>query len=325
MCKNNINLLEIDKLVKYFPVRGGILQRPLYYIRAVDEVSFNIRNGETFGLVGESGCGKTTVARCITYLEAPSSGEILFQGNKLSANTLKKARKNIQMVFQDPYSSLNPRMNIESIIGEPLYLQGIKAKEREKRVKETLEMVGLHRKDSVRYPHEFSGGQRQRISIARAISIKPKFVICDEPTSALDVSIQAQILNLLMDLQSELNLTYLFVSHDLSVVRHISDRVAVMYLGKIVEMASSEVVFDNPIHPYTKLLLSAIPKPQFDTTVKRSDIKIMGGVPSAINPPSGCHYHPRCLISQDVCKQQRPTLKEIYPGHVVSCHLINTP
>jgi oligopeptide/dipeptide ABC transporter ATP-binding protein len=310
-------LLEVRNLKKYFPVRRGVLRRVVAHVKAVDGISFFIRQGETLGLVGESGCGKTTAGRTILRLIDPTDGSILFRNNgdavdiaKLSNRALKPLRRQMQIIFQDPYSSLNPRMTIGDIIGEPLVVHrmGTPA-EREARVKELLEAVGLNPQYMKRYPHEFSGGQRQRIGIARALALGPKLIICDEPVSALDVSIQAQVINLLEDLQKEFGLTYLFIAHDLSVVRHISDRVAVMYLGKIVEMAETEELFRNPKHPYTEALLSAVPVP--DPDYQRERIILKGDVPSPVNPPSGCYFHPRCPYAQPICKEQEPAFVDI--------------
>lgn len=320
-------LLEVRNMQKYFPVRRGVLRRVVAHVKAVDGVSFFIREGETLGLVGESGCGKTTAGRVILRLLEPTSGEIIFHRDgkgidiaKLSNRAMKPLRREMQIIFQDPYSSLNPRMTIGDIIGEPLVVHRVgTAAEREARVKELLEAVGLNPQYVKRYPHEFSGGQRQRIGIARALALGPKLIICDEPVSALDVSIQAQVLNLLEDLQKEFGLTYLFIAHDLSVVRHISSRVAVMYLGKIVEMAETEELFRNPKHPYTEALLSAVPVP--DPAYQRERIILKGDVPSPVNPPSGCYFHPRCSYAQPVCKEQEPPFVDIGGEHFAGCHL----
>ncbi len=323
-------LLEVRNLKKYFPVRRGVFRRVVAHVKAVDGVSFFIRQGETLGLVGESGCGKTTAGRTILRLIDPTDGSILFRTNghtvdiaKLSNRALKPLRRQMQIIFQDPYSSLNPRMTIGDIIGEPLVVHRVGTPaEREARVRELLEAVGLNPQYMKRYPHEFSGGQRQRIGIARALALGPKLIVCDEPVSALDVSIQAQVLNLLEDLQKEFGLTYLFIAHDLSVVRHISDRVAVMYLGKIVEMAETEELFQNPKHPYTEALLSAVPVP--DPDYQRERIILKGDVPSPVNPPSGCYFHPRCPYAQPVCKEQEPAFVDIGGEHFVSCHFAKT-
>lgn len=317
-------LLKVKKLKKYFPVRGGILSKIIGYVQAVDEISFDIKEGETLGLVGESGCGKTTTGRTIIRLLEPTAGEVDFKGKdifKLSKEELRKARRNIQIIFQDPFGSLNPRMTVGEIVGESLVIHKIvkNKKEKEERVKDLLETVGLNAGHIRRYPHEFSGGQRQRIGIARALALNPKLVICDEPVSALDVSIQAQVINLLEDLQEKFNLTYLFIAHDLSVVKHISDRVAVMYLGKIVELSSTSELYDNTQHPYTEALLSAVPIP--DPTLKRQRIVLEGDVPSPFKPPAGCRFHPRCKYVEPICSQEEPELIDIGNGHFVACHL----
>ena len=310
------NLLEVRDLVKHFPVEGGI-----EVLRAVDGVSFWIRNGETLGLVGESGCGKSTVGRCILRLYEPTSGEIVFESKDIThaSNTdMRALRRDMQIIFQDPYSSLNPRLNILSIVGEPMAIHGIgNKKERTDRVESLLQKVGLDPSYMNRYPHEFSGGQRQRIGIARALALDPKLIVCDEPVSALDVSVQAQVVNLLQDLQSELGLTYLFISHGLAVVEHISNRVAVMYLGKIVEIADATQLYSNPLHPYTKALLSAIPIP--DPKQKRDRIVLTGDVPTPIDPPSGCRFRTRCPWAIDDCAKIVPELREITPGHTAAC------
>jgi len=317
-------LLKVRNLKKYFPVRGGILSKVIGHVQAVDEISFDIKEGETLGLVGESGCGKTTTGRTITRLLEPTAGEVDFEGEnvfKLSKEELRKARRNIQIIFQDPFGSLNPRMTVGDIVGESLIIHKIakNKKEKEERVKDLLETVGLNAGHIRRYPHEFSGGQRQRIGIARALALNPKLVICDEPVSALDVSIQAQVINLLEDLQEKFKLTYLFIAHDLSVVKHISDRVAVMYLGKIVELTSTYELYDNPQHPYTEALLSAVPIP--DPTLNRQRIVLEGDVPSPFNPPKGCRFHPRCKYAKPICSQEEPKLIDINGGHYVACHL----
>ncbi|KKC30309.1 ABC transporter ATP-binding protein [Caldanaerobacter subterraneus] len=313
-------LLEVKNLKKYFYVKGGVL-------KAVDDVSFAIKKGETLGLVGESGCGKSTTGRTIIGLYEPTAGEIIFDGEKvdhLSYEGRKKFARRVQMIFQDPYASLNPRMTVGDIIGEGIDIHGLyTGKERMERIYELLEMVGLNREHANRFPHEFSGGQRQRIGIARAMAIEPEFIIADEPISALDVSIQAQIVNLLMNLQEEKGLTYLFIAHDLSMVRHISDNVAVMYLGTIVEMTSSAELYANPLHPYTQALLSAVPIPDPKVQKKRERIILEGDVPSPINPPSGCKFRTRCKYAMDICKEQAPPLKEVASGHFVACHLFN--
>ncbi|MBO8127008.1 MAG: dipeptide ABC transporter ATP-binding protein [Firmicutes bacterium] len=317
-------LLEVKNLVKHFPItRGIIFSKQVGAVRAVDNISFTVNKGETLGLVGESGCGKSTTGRVILRLLEATSGEVRFEGRNildLSPREMRELRKDMQIIFQDPYASLNPRMTVGDIIAEPLKIHGLaKGKERQKRVNELLEVVGLASYHARRYPHEFSGGQRQRIGIARALAVKPKLIICDEPVSALDVSIQAQVINLLQDLQKEFGLTYLFIAHDLSVVKHISDRVAVMYLGKIVELAEKNELFDNPKHPYTKALLSAIPVP--DPTFKRERIILQGDVPSPINPPSGCRFHTRCPVAKDICKVKEPEYREVGPNHWAACHL----
>jgi len=319
-------LLEVQNLVKHFPVGGGVLSGPAGMVRAIDGVSFSIRRGETLGLVGESGCGKTTTGRCILQLERPTSGRILFDGIDLctlEGAALRKMRRRMQVIFQDPYSSLNPRMTIGQIIAEPLKVHGIIADEagRTARVRELLEQVGLLGQHAQRYPHQLSGGQRQRVGIARALAMEPALIVCDEPVSALDVSIQAQIINLLEDLQNRLGLTYLFIAHDLSVVRHISDRVIVMYLGKIAEVADRASLYADPVHPYTRALLSAVPIPDPKLEARRERTVLRGEVPSALNPPGGCVFHPRCPIAEARCSAETPQLREIRPGHWGACHL----
>jgi oligopeptide transport system ATP-binding protein len=320
-------ILEVKNLKKYFPIKRGIVfSKHVGDVKAVDGVSFYIRKGETLGLVGGSGCGKRTVARTIIRLLDPTDGEIIFDGvdiSKLPYSSLRRIRRDMQIIFQDPYSSLNPRMTVSEIIGEPLQVHKIvsSSKEREKRVQELLELVGLAPYHATRYPHEFSGGQRQRIGIARALALNPKFIVADEPTSALDVSIRSQIINLLQDLQKEFKLTYLFISHDLAVIRHICDRIAVMYLGKIVELSENEDLYTSPLHPYTQALLSAIPIPDPELAEKRKKIVLTGDVPSPVNPPSGCRFHPRCPSAMDICSKIEPELKEIKPNHYVACHL----
>ena len=318
---NKPDLLEVQELVKYFPVRGGLLQRVVAYVQAVENVSFTIRDGETFGMVGESGCGKTTVGRTILRLVPATSGKVLFQGQDVFAATprqLKDLRRNMQIIFQDPFSSLDPRMPVGESIAEGLLVHGMRnSKERFEIVINTLRKVGLEDYHARRYPHEFSGGQRQRIGIARALALRPKFIVCDEPVSALDVSIQAQVLNILKELQKEFNLTYLFIAHNLSVVEHISDRVGVMYLGKMVELAGREEIFRNPLHPYTQALLSAIPIP--DPDLKRERIILKGDVPSPLRPPSGCRFHPRCPVALEHCSREEPQFKEVAPDHRVAC------
>jgi oligopeptide transport system ATP-binding protein len=320
------NLLEVNNLVMHFPLTQGIIfQRKVGAVQAVDGISFSVKRGETLGLVGESGCGKSTTGRAILQLYKPTSGEVKFNGTDLTtldSGDMRKMRRHLQMIFQDPYASLNPRMTVGNIISEPMQIHNLVPKaERTKRVQELLQTVGLNPYFANRYPHEFSGGQRQRIGIARALAANPDFIVCDEPVSALDVSIQAQIVNLLEELQDQFGLTYLFIAHDLSVVRHISDRVAVMYLGKIVEMADRNDLYDNPLHPYTKALLSAVPIPDPVIERKRERIILTGDVPSPINPPSGCHFHTRCQYVMDVCKQQDPIFADQGNGHFVACHL----
>ncbi len=317
-------LVEVKNLVKYFPVRAGLLQRVVAHVQAVDDVSFAVRKGETLGLVGESGCGKTTVGRSMLRLIEPTSGEVTFEGRdvlKLRGNELKAIRRDMQIIFQDPYASLDPRVPIGESVMEGLHIHKIgTAKERFEIMIETLKKVGLEDYHARRYPHEFSGGQRQRIGIARALALRPKFIICDEPVSALDVSIQSQVLNILKDLQQEFGLTYLFIAHNLSVVEHISDRVAVMYLGKMVELTGRDELFKNPLHPYTQALMSAIPVP--DPHLKRQRIILKGDVPSPLNPPKGCRFHPRCPIAQEICSEQEPEFREVSPDHWVACWMV---
>jgi oligopeptide transport system ATP-binding protein len=317
-------LLSVRDLRKHFPITGGLMSREVARVHAVDGVSFDLAEGETLGLVGESGCGKSTTGRCILRLIEPSGGEVLFRGEdvtQLDRGAMRALRRDMQIIFQDPFASLNPRHSIGGIIGEALDIHGLTKSraEREARIVSLLETVGLRPDHMRRFPHEFSGGQRQRIGIARALAVEPKLIICDEPVSALDVSIQAQVINLLEDLQERFNLTYLFIAHDLSVVEHISNRVAVMYLGRVVEIASSRELYENPRHPYTEALLSAVPIP--DPTAKRQRIMLQGDVPNPINPPSGCHFHPRCPIAEKRCTQETPVLRESSQGHFVSCHL----
>ena len=326
MAEQQEKLVEVENLVTYFPIFSGVLQKKTGEVKAVDNISFFIRKGETLGLVGESGCGKTTTGRSILKLEEPTSGSVIFDGKNLiemEGEVLRKMRAKMQPIFQDPFASLNPRMNVGDIIGEPLFVHGLASgKALNDKVNELLEMVGLAPEMAERYPHEFSGGQRQRIGIARALSASPSFIVCDEAVSALDVSIQGQIIKLLIKLREELNLTYLFISHDLSVVRHISDRVAVMYLGKIVEITTSDQIYSNPNHPYTISLLSAvpIPDPAVDRTRKR--IMLKGDVPSPINPPSGCPFHTRCQMAVEECKTTKQELRLIDDEHWVSCHRV---
>ncbi len=320
-------LFEIKDLRKYYPIRRSMLSRERGNVKAVDGVSLSIYANETLGLVGESGCGKTTLGRSIIQAIRPTSGEVLYYGagngfvdlTKLEKSELKPFKKDMQYIFQDPYNSLNPRMTLLDIVGEPLIVHDVaKGAALRDRVGELLDMVGLRREYAVRYPHAFSGGQRQRIGIARALALNPKFVVCDEPVSSLDVSIQAQILNLLKSLQGSLGLTYLFVAHDLSVVEYISDRVAVMYVGKLVEQAETQVLYRTPLHPYTESLLAAVPRPDPDDRV--AHIPLKGEIPSSVNPPSGCYFHPRCPYAQDICRDEVPILRELKPGHLVSCH-----
>jgi oligopeptide transport system ATP-binding protein len=319
-------LLDVQNLVMHFPLTQGIIfQRKVGAVQAVDGVSFSVKRGETLGLVGESGCGKSTTGRAILQLYKPTDGNVMFNGQdltKLDSTHMRRMRRHLQMIFQDPYASLNPRMTVGNIVSEPMQIHKLVPKaERTQRVQELLQTVGLNPYFANRYPHEFSGGQRQRIGIARALAANPDFIVCDEPVSALDVSIQAQIVNLLEDLQEQFGLTYLFIAHDLSVVRHISDRVAVMYLGKLVEMAGRNELYDNPMHPYTKALLSAVPIPDPVIEKKRERIILTGDVPSPINPPSGCHFHTRCPYVMDVCKKVDPIFAEQSHGHFVACHL----
>ena len=315
------DILVVDKLVKYFPVRTGLLQRVSAWVQAVDKVSFAVKKGETLGMVGESGCGKTTVGRTLLRLVEPTSGNVSFEGRdilKMGPNELKPLRRDMQIIFQDPYASLNPRMPIGESVMEGLQIHKIgHPKERMEIAINMLKKVGLEDYHARRYPHEFSGGQRQRIGIARALALNPKFIVCDEPVSALDVSIQSQVLNILKDLQSEFGLTYLFIAHNLSVVEHISDRVAVMYLGKMVELTDRDSLYRDPLHPYTKALLSAIPVPHPNIQRERTILK--GDVPSPLNPPKGCRFHTRCPIAVDKCSQEEPEFKEIKPGHWVAC------
>jgi peptide/nickel transport system ATP-binding protein/oligopeptide transport system ATP-binding protein len=316
--------MVVKDLVKYFPVRSGLMQRVTAHVKAVDGVSFTIQSGECLGMVGESGCGKTTIGRTILRLVEPTAGSVVFDGQdiaKADSKTLKAMRRNMQIIFQDPYSSLDPRVPIGESISEGLLIHGMKdSRERNAIVVDMLRKVGMEEYHSRRYPHEFSGGQRQRIGIARALALRPKFIVCDEPVSALDVSIQSQVLNILRDLQHEFGLTYLFIAHNLSVVEHISDRVAVMYLGKMMELTDREELFRDPRHPYTQALMSAIPIPDPKVKAKRTRIVLKGDVPSPLNPPPGCRFHTRCPIAQDVCSKQEPEFRELKPGHWAACH-----
>lgn len=315
-------LLEVRNLVKYYPIRGGVFMKEVAAVKAVDGVNLSILKGETLGLVGESGCGKSTLGRAILRLEEPTAGEVWFDGENILAydpERIRSLRKQMQIIFQDPFSSLNPRKTVAAIVGEPLLVHGMKnRRERNQRVLDLLRVVGLREEHMRRYPHMFSGGQRQRIGVARALALHPELVVCDEAVSALDVSIQAQVLNMLKDLQEEFDLTYLFISHDLHVVEHISDRVAVMYLGKIVELAESRTIYANPLHPYTQALLSASPMP--DPSLARKRIILKGDVPSPINPPSGCRFHTRCPYAESICPEKEPELREIRDGHFAACH-----
>ena len=320
-------LLDVRNLTKHFPVtRGAVFRRQVGSVRAVDGVSFSIQPNETLGLVGESGCGKTTTGNAVLQLEIPTSGEVIFEGRdlvELPVGEQRLARRRMQMIFQDPFGSLNPRMSIGKIIEEPLGVHNIgeTRKDRRDRVSELLSLVGLSPNHAARYPHEFSGGQRQRIALARALAVQPTFLVCDEPVSALDVSIQAQIINLFLDLQDQLGVAYLFISHDLKVVRQISDRIAVMYLGKIVELAPSAELYSHPLHPYSRALLSAVPVPDPDIEATRERIILTGDVPSPVDPPSGCRFHPRCPWAVERCSVEDPAERELSPGHTVACHL----
>jgi peptide/nickel transport system ATP-binding protein/oligopeptide transport system ATP-binding protein len=318
---NGETLVNVQHLVKYFPVRSGLLQRVVNQVKAVDDVSFFVKKGETLGMVGESGCGKTTVGRTMLRLIEPTSGSVQFEGKdvfSLKPNELKVVRRDMQIIFQDPYASLDPRVPIGESVMEGLHIHNIGTKkERVAIMLETLKKVGLEDYHARRYPHEFSGGQRQRIGIARALALRPRFIICDEPVSALDVSIQSQVLNILKDLQQEFGLTYLFIAHNLSVVEHVSDRVAVMYLGKMAELATREDLFRTPLHPYTQALMSAIPVP--NPRLKRQRVILKGDVPSPLNPPKGCRFHPRCPVALEICSQEEPQFKELLPNHWVAC------
>jgi len=322
MTDNNV-LLRVENLVKHFPIMRGIFQKQVGAVRAVDDVSFEVKRGETLGLVGESGCGKSTTGRAVLQLHRPTSGSVYYDGVdlvKLKGEELRKMRRKIQMIFQDPYASLNPRMTVGEIIREPLLVHSVSSDaEANDRVKELLELVRLNPSFATRYPHEFSGGQRQRIGIARALALQPSFIVCDEPISALDVSIQAQVVNLLEELQDKFGLTYLFIAHDLSMVRHISDRVAVMYLGVVVEMATRDEFYKNPLHPYSQALLSAVPIPDPVKESTRKRTILVGDVPSPANPPSGCRFRTRCPIAESICAEKRPEFREVKPGHFVAC------
>ena len=325
MAEEQEKLLEIKNLKKYFPVKEGVFRRTVAHVKAVDDISFHIKKGETLGLVGESGCGKSTAGRTILRLLEATEGEIWFEGKNLldlDKKELREMRKEMQIIFQDPYASLNPRMTVADIVGEPMDIHNLASnkKERNNKVADILDTVGLGPEYMKRYPHEFSGGQRQRIGVARALAVDPSLIIADEPVSALDVSIQAQVINLLQDLQTDFDLTYLFIAHDLSVVKHISDRVAVMYLGKIVELADKKELFDDPKHPYTQSLLSAIPVA--DPTYEKERIILEGDVPSPVDPPSGCRFHPRCPYAMDVCSEVEPEFKDYGDGHYAACHLL---
>ena len=319
-------LLELKNVKKYFPVKAGVFRRTVDYVKAVDDVSFHIFKGETLGLVGESGCGKSTTGRTILRLLEATEGDIYFEGKnlvELGKKELRDIRKDMQIIFQDPYASLNPRMTVADIVGEPLDIHNLvdNKQERNERVLEILDTVGLSEDHMKRYPHEFSGGQRQRIGVARALAVDPKIIIADEPVSALDVSIQAQVINMMQDLQDDFDLTYLFIAHDLSVVKHISDRIAVMYLGKLVEVADKTELFENTLHPYTQALLSAIPVA--DPTYDKERIILEGDVPSPVDPPSGCRFHPRCPKAMDVCSEKEPEFKDYGDGHFAACHLLD--
>lgn len=317
-------LLKVENLKKYFPIYGGVFQKTVGHVKAVDDISFEVKKGETLALVGESGCGKSTTGRTLLRLLEPTEGRVFFEGEeltKLKNEHMRKKRRDLQIVFQDPFASLNPRKTVFKILEEPLIVHNYGNKEeRREKVYQLLEVVGLHKDHARRYPHQFSGGQRQRIGIARALALNPKLIVADEPVSALDVSIQSQVLNLMEDLQEQFDLTYIFISHDLSVVRHISDRVAVMYLGAIVEMADKEDLYNKPLHPYTQALLSAVPEP--DPDIKKERILLTGDVPSPANPPSGCKFHTRCMYKMDICTKERPEFRDVGNNHIVACHLI---
>jgi oligopeptide transport system ATP-binding protein len=325
MTDNNV-LLRVEDLTMHFPIMRGVVRRQVGAIKAVDGVSFDVLRGETFGLVGESGCGKSTTGRTILQLYRPTAGSVTYDEmdlTQLKGEELRRLRPRMQMIFQDPFASLNPRMTVGGIVAEPLVVHtSMSRAERDERVRELLELVGLNPKFDRRYPHEFSGGQRQRIGVARALALNPEFIICDEPISALDVSVQAQVVNLLEDLQEKFGLTYLFIAHDLSMVRHISTRVAVMYLGKLMELAPRDEVYENPLHPYTQALLSAVPVPDPAVEAERKRIILEGDVPSPASPPPGCVFNTRCPLAEDICRQKIPDYREIVPGHYVACHLV---
>jgi oligopeptide transport system ATP-binding protein len=326
MTTQNGVILRVENLKMYFPIRRGVFQRHVGDIKAVDDISFDVKTGETLGLVGESGCGKTTTGRAIIRLYNPTAGKVYFEGEdlvSLKGDKLRQMRRKMQMIFQDPYASLNPRMNVEGIVGEPLEVHHVaRGKDREKLVDHLLSLVGLNPGLKKRYPHEFSGGQRQRIGLARSLALNPDMIICDEPISALDVSIQAQVVNLLEELQEKLELTYIFIAHDLSMVRHISDRVAVMYLGKIVELTERDTLFENPLHPYTQALLSAVPVPDPVIEANRQRIILEGDLPSPANPPKGCNFSTRCPVAIDICPDVEPDYLEVETGHFCACHLV---
>ena len=324
--QNNEVLLKVDDLKMHFPIYRGVFQRQVGAVHAVDGVSFEVMRGETLGLVGESGCGKSTTGRTVLQLYKPTAGNVIFEGINLvglKSEDMRKTRRRAQMIFQDPYASLNPRMTVADIVAEPLMVHNVgTGKEIQERVAHLLELVNLNPAFATRYPHEFSGGQRQRIGIARALALQPSFIVCDEPISALDVSIQAQVVNLLEELQEQFNLTYLFIAHDLSMVRHISKRIAVMYLGVIMELAERDELYHNPLHPYTQALLSAVPIPDPVADAKRKRVILEGDVPSPVNPPSGCRFRTRCPIADKICAESRPEFREASPGHFVACHLV---
>ncbi|MBS3783601.1 MAG: dipeptide ABC transporter ATP-binding protein [Anaerolineae bacterium] len=326
MAERNGALVQVRNLKKYFPITRGVFQRHVGDVKAVDDVSFNVYQGETLGLVGESGSGKTTVGRTMLRLYEPTAGEILFEGRdlaKLSASELRDTRQRMQIIFQDPYASLNPRMTVGGIVGEPLEVHRVaRGKEKRERVQELLRLVGLNPYFVNRYPHEFSGGQRQRIGVARALALNPDLIVCDEPISSLDVSIQAQVVNLLEDLQDRMGLTYLFIAHDLSMVRHISDRVAVMYLGKIMELTDRDELYMNPLNPYTQALMSAVPVPDPVVEEERRRVILEGDIPSPSNPPKGCNFSTRCPVARDICFESHPDLIEVEPGHFCACHVV---